>query len=33
MFGGEDFRGVMSNADPYEAFSANSLNSGLGQQL
>ncbi len=33
MFGGDDFRGVMSNADPYEALSANSLNSGVGQDL
>ena len=33
MFGGDDFRGVMSNADPYEALSANSLNSGVGQEI
>ncbi len=33
MFGGDDFRGVMSNADPYEALSANSLNSGVEKEL
>ncbi len=33
MLGGDDFRGAMSNADPYEAFSANSLNSRVAKEL